>query len=116
MVAMVIVLVGMLGMVQMMGITATENVKNQLRDEAVMLGEEHMAELFRLPEGSLPASQVVTAVSRLRGNSLNYTITRTAAKVASTSSYQMAVNVGWTYKGVPSQYQVQAMRTFAGGM
>ena len=115
MVALVILLVGMLGLVQMVGVTAASNVKNQMRDEAVLLGEEQMAELFSVPESKVVAFQTITAASRLRGSTKKYTITRKADKIPSTSSYQYVVNVGWSYKGVPSYHEVQAMRTFVNG-
>lgn len=115
MVSIVIVLVGLLGLVQMLGVTAAHNVKNQLRDEAVLLGEEQMAYLFSLPESKVVAFETISTVSRLRGSDKKYIITRSAAKVPTSNSYQMAINVGWTYKNEPFHHEVQAMRTFTDG-
>lgn len=113
MVAIVIVLVGLLGLIQMLGMTATHNIKNQLREEAVMLGEEQMAFLLRLPKTSLDTPfDTVSSASRLRGSSKKFFITRTASEIPNSSSYQLTVKVGWTYKEASSNHEVQAMRTF----
>lgn len=114
MVAIVIVMVGLLGLVQMTGVAATHNIKNQLRDEAVLLGEEEMAKLFSLPESQIVAFpfQTFTTASRLRGTTKKYTITRRATKVTASSSYLFVINVGWTYKDTPGSHEVQVMRTF----
>lgn len=112
MVSIVIVLVGLLGLVQAMGVATSYNLKNQLRDEAVLIGEEQMADLFRRPESAQITSDTLSVPSRVRGGGNVFTITRTATKVLNTSSYQLKVNVGWTHKQVPYQHEVQAMRTY----
>ena len=116
MVAIVIVMVGLMGLVQMTGVAATHNIKNQLRDEAVLLGEEEMAKLFSVAEYQIVAFQTFTTASRLRGTTRKYTITRRASKVTGSSSYEFEINVGWTYKDAPGNHEVQAMRTFSDGI
>ncbi len=112
MVSIVIVLVGLLGLVQAMGVATSYNLKNLLRDEAVLIGEEQMADLFRRPESAQITSDSKSVTSRIRGGGSTYNVTRRATKVLNTSSYQLTVNVGWTHKQVPYQYEVQAMRTY----
>lgn len=111
-VSMVIVLVGLLGLVQAMGVATSYNLKNQFRDEAVLIGEEQMADLFRRPASTQITFDSMSAVSRIRGDRNMYGITRSATKVGSTSSYRLIVNVHWTHKQVPYEYEVQAMRTY----
>uniref|UniRef100_C6E165 Prepilin-type N-terminal cleavage/methylation domain-containing protein n=1 Tax=Geobacter sp. (strain M21) TaxID=443144 RepID=C6E165_GEOSM len=111
-VSMVIVLVGLLGLVQAMGVATSYNLKNQFRDEAVLIGEEQMADLFRLPEAAQIPFDSMSAASRIRGDRNMYGIIRSAKKVGSTSSYRLTVNVNWTHKQVPYQYEVQTMRTY----
>jgi type IV pilus assembly protein PilV len=112
MVSIVIVLVGLLGLVQAMGVATSYNLKNQLRDEAVLIGEEQMADLFRRPESAQITFDSMSATSRVRGGGKIFHITRSATKVLNTSSYELTVNVGWTLKQVPYQHEVQAMRTY----
>lgn len=112
---MAIVLIGILGLLQVTGIAAAKNMNNQLRDEAVLVGEEQMADLFRRPEATIPAFDVVSTASRLRGSQKKYIVTRSTAKIAGSSSYQFVVNVGWSYKNVSSHHEVRAMRTYTDG-
>lgn len=115
MVAMGIVLISLLGLVEAVGVATSYNIKNQLRDEAVLVGEEQMADLFRRPEATIPAFDTLSSASRVRGGGKKYIITRRTTRVPATSSYQFVVNVGWSYKNVSSHHEVQAMRTYTDG-
>lgn len=115
MVAMGLILVSLLGLLEVASIATLNNMKNQLRDEAVLVGEEQMADLMRRPESGLPAFETISSAVRTRGVGKRYIITRSSEQVAPTSSYKLTVRVGWNYKNVPYNHEVQVMRTFTDG-
>jgi type IV pilus assembly protein PilV len=117
MVSMVIILVALLGLLEAVGIATANNMKNQLRDEAVLIGEERMADLLRRPFALISTPQFPTRLvtSRVRGTGKNYVVTRTATRQALTNSYEFVVNVGWSYKNMSSHHEVRALRTYVDG-
>src|SRR5512136_3093130 len=81
MVAMVITLVGLLGLLQAINMAIEHNLKNQLRDEAVLIAEQWMGNLktrgFNQLSGvSSPQFTPRTVPSQLRARNVTYTVTR----------------------------------------
>lgn len=114
-VAMVIVMVSLVGLVQVVGLTTVGNVKNQLRDEAVQIGEAQMAEMIRLPQSAVVPLQTVSAPGRLRGGDKQYVVTREAQRISASDSYQFIVKVKWTYKNMSSFHEVRTVRSYKDG-
>ena len=113
-VAMVIMMVSLLGLFEAISIATAQNVKNQLRDEAVLIGEERMADMMRRPFGLLSTS-TITAPSRIRGTEKPFIIERKADNILNTASYEFRVTVRWDYKNLPSHHEVRSMRTYING-
>lgn len=114
-VALAIFLVGLLGLVEMTGLATAHNARNLLRDEAVLLGEEQMAQLFRQPESRLVPFARLTSAGGARGSSTRYLVTRTSSRIPGSSSYQLTVRVSWAYKNLSSHHEVQSMRSYSDG-
>jgi type IV pilus assembly protein PilV len=113
-VAMGIIMVGLLGLLEAVGIATGQNLKNQVRDEAVFIGEERMADLVRRPF-SLISTTTLKVPSRIRGTDKPFVVERKAVPMSTTDSYEFVVRVGWSYKNMSSHHEVRSMRTYVGG-
>ena len=122
MVAILILMVGMLGLLQAINLATEVNIRNQVRDEAVSVGERVMNEMRgmgfdNIPVAAPPTDPYIFATyqlpSKLRGASRSYDITR-QSKVLSTVggtehvTKELTVIVAWSYKGVGYQNRVVA--------
>jgi type IV pilus assembly protein PilV len=109
MVAMLISLVGLLGLLQSMNVATEHTRKNQLRDEAIQLAEEQLSVMR-----SRPFDNQFDNFSTLEINSKQskwkYSVERTRAAVTSTSK-SLTVKVTWTYKGAPSSHEIVSIQS-----
>ena len=119
--AMLIMTVGMLGLLQAVNLAMETNLRNQLRDEAVNVGERVITELrskgfdnisYVLPTSQIYAYAPLSIPSRIRGSSRQYTVQRNTRVLATDSTTpttkQLEVIVTWDYKGVTYQNRVSA--------
>lgn len=110
MIAIVIMIVGMLGLLQSINIAMEYNLKNHLRDEAVFVGEKYMNEL----KGKTFATATITyplisTASRIRGVNKKLMVETSSTQLADNAqgtTNQLMVVVKWTYKGVEYQNRV----------
>lgn len=112
MVAIVIMMVGMLGLLQSINVAMEYNLRNHLRDEAVLVGEKYINEL----KGKAFATSTVTfplisTVSKIRGVNKKLMVETSSTQLADDAigtTNQLQVLVKWTYKGVEYQNRVSA--------
>lgn len=114
-VAMGIVVTCLLGLLEVMGLSTTGNVKNQLRDEAVQIGEAQIAEMMHKPKSVLVPLATVSVPSRFRGGTKQYAVTRVAEPIPGSNSYQFIITVKWAFKNLTSVYQVKTVRSYKDG-
>jgi len=111
-VAIVVMMVGMLGLLEAINITYEANSKNHMRDEAIYVGEKYMNILRAKPFDSLSTSYTrISEPSRLRGGRGTFNVDMTTADLSTDSiaaTKQLNVQVLWTYKGVTYQNSVVA--------
>lgn len=112
MVAIVIMMVGMLGLLEAINVATEFNLKNHLRDEAVHVGEKYMniqrGKAFDLLSTTYGTR---TEYSKVRGTGKPYSIDMKATDLSTdpvTPTKQLLVVVSWTYKGVTFQNRVTA--------
>lgn len=112
MVAIVIMMVGMLGLLQSINVAIEYNLRNHLRDEAVYVGEKYM----NIQRGK-PFDKLSTIYgtryepSKIRGIGKLYSVDMTATDLSTdpvTPSKQLEIVVKWTYKGVAYENRVTA--------
>ena len=110
MVALLIMIVGMVGLLQTIGVALEHNLRNQLREESVYIGEKYMNELRATPFASYPASYPTLPVtSALRGRALVYSVDRSATSLTADGLTKMLqVTVRWTFRKVDFQNRVTA--------
>ncbi len=123
MVAILILMVGMLGLLQAINLSMDVNLRNQVREEAVNVGEGAMNELrnkgFDNISVATPATQAYNYApylvqSKIRGTSRSYTVSRSSTVISPASGVgqpvtkQLGVVVQWTYKGTTYENRVNA--------
>ncbi|GFO66846.1 pilus assembly protein PilV [Geomonas limicola] len=114
MVALVIMMVGLVGLLQAIGIALEHNLRNQQREEAVFLGEKYLNELRgkRFDATFDPYSSPYTPFtvgSGVRGGGTRYTVERTGDKYSADNLTKLLiVTVKWTFKQVEYQNRVTA--------
>ncbi|MFZ3207566.1 MAG: prepilin-type N-terminal cleavage/methylation domain-containing protein [Geobacteraceae bacterium] len=115
MVAILIMMVGMLGLLESINVATEYNLKNHLRDEAVYVGEKYMNEL----RGKAFATSTVTyplisTATKIRGVNKKLMVETSSTQLADDAigtTNQLQVLVKWTYKGVEYQNRVTAPRS-----
>lgn len=96
-VAILILMVGMLGLLQSVNVALQYNASTQLRNEAVMVGDEQMSRELAKPFDLISTVTGTRSVSRpFFGGYKNYSVTRSGVDM--TNSKQVTVEVNWTYK------------------
>ncbi len=121
MMAILILMVGMLGLLQAINLAIEVNLRNQLREEAVNVGERVMNEMRgkgfdNISVASTPTDTYTYPVyqipSKIRGTSRTYSVSRRSTVLSSVNSLpvtkQLEVLVNWTYKGVSYENRVKA--------
>ena len=110
MVAILVMIVGMLGLLEMINVTLQNNLKNQLRAESVRVGERCMAQLRGRAFDNIFGSYTVVP-SKIRGSAINYSVERSTQVLATDghsnpTSRQLTVVVKWGFKNISSQNTV----------
>lgn len=109
--AILILMVGMLGLLQAINLATEVNLRNQLREESVYVGERVMNELRGRGFDSISATyRSYSTQSKLRGVSRKYGVQRSSIVLSTQNSLpvtkQLEVIVSWSYKGVGYQNRV----------
>lgn len=120
MVAIVIMMVGLLGLLESINIATEYNLKNHLRDEAVYVGEKYLNALkgqqFDNVAPVYPATSIafplISTASRIRGSAKKLIVETSSTALAwdashKASTLQLNVLVKWTYKGVTFENRLQ---------
>jgi len=111
--AILILMVGMLGLLQAINLATEVNLRNQVREEAVYIGERVMNEMRGRGFDNISATYAAyTLPSKLRGATRSYGVQKSSTVISTVSlqpvTKQLSVIVTWTYKGVGYQNQVVA--------
>ena len=114
-IAMVITLVGLLGLLQAVNIATEQNLRNASREEALQIAEHSMSQLRARPFAqisSLPSGAynypVISEPSRLRGVSKNYTVVRTVTTLSDLSKF-IEVRARWKFKNSSTSQILQTV-------
>ena len=102
--AMVIMLVGLLGLLQTVNVALLHNMSNQLRNDAILVADERMSLEMTKPFDLIstvppnPGPNVKNVVRKIYNADNSYTVTKTGASVTSNTK-SVSIVVSWTYKG-----------------
>lgn len=101
-VAVLIMMVGLMGLLQAVNIATVYNLGSLLRNEAISVADEQMLQtkgsVFDLTSFSALASNASLVSRKARGGFADYSVNKTITTV-STNSKEAAVRVSWRYKG-----------------
>jgi type IV pilus assembly protein PilV len=117
MVAILVMMIGMIGLLETIDQSLQHNLRNQLRETALQVGEKYMAELSAKGFDTISTSYaVVNATRNIRGSTANYSVERSSQvlatdEAATPSSKQLTVVVKWGFKGLSSQNRVISVVT-----
>lgn len=116
-VAMVIMLIGLLGLFQSVNIAMEYNLKNQMRNEVNRVAQDAMNKMRSLPFESVSSASTEEVPTKIRNSTRKYIVSKTVTAITNPTSeiisrkYQ--VDVTWTYKNVPTTYSVMSVRSRA---
>lgn len=108
-VAMVIMLVGLLGLLHSVNIAMEHNLKNQMRNEVTRVAQDVMNEMRARPFDTVSAAAVSTVPTKLRNINRIYTVTKRRNDLTAASA-QYQVDVKWAFKNVSTTYSVATVR------
>ena len=101
-VAMVIMLVGVIGLLQTVNVATEHNLRNLLRDEAVRVADIKMREFAALPFDDLNTNTTQTINSAARSSLKSFVVTRQITDLPTSTnptSRRIDVTVQWSYRG-----------------
>jgi len=107
MVAMVIMLIGLLGLLQSVNVATEFNLKNHLRDEATRVAENIMNDMKTGPFDR-NYNNFTTVPSKIRNTAKGYSVRRTNTAMSTSKEYQ--VDVKWKYKDYSATHSIVSVR------
>lgn len=114
MVAMVIMLIGALGLLQTLDVAMEHTIKNQRREEVVRVAEEVMNGMrgLRFDEAinTIALRPTTTISSKLRASTVKYAVTRNATVVTADATQRYQVDVRWAYKNYSALHTIVTIR------
>ena len=113
MVAIVILMVGMLGMLQGINIAMSQNVESMMRNEATSLADELMlqkrAKSFTSISTTTANPAWVLKPRYLRGFNKDYSVQQIVSMATATNSKEIVINVTWNYKNKTGSHSVSSI-------
>ncbi len=104
-VAVVILMVGMLGLLQAVNVALQHNASTQIRNDAVAVGDEQMSRELAKPFEAVSTGTTRRVVARpFLSGMRNYSVTRSGVDM--TNSKQVNIQVSWKYKNVRYTHEV----------
>jgi type IV pilus assembly protein PilV len=111
-VAIVILMVGLLGMLQAINVAMNENLGNLFRNEAVMLADDRMMIMRAKSFDSITptvANPPATTVPRdIRGIVKNYAVQEIVTQTTSLSK-EIVINISWTKKNSTFNHSISSV-------
>ena len=110
--AIVILMVGLLGLLQSVNIAMEHDLRNLYRDTAVRLAEQKMNEAKGLAYTNITSYSVPrTLAVPVRNASEDYSVLRTVTQSSPADiSRQIDIRVSWAYRNVTTMHTVSSMR------
>ena len=110
MTAVLILTVGLLGLLQAVNVAMEHNLKNRLRDTGVMIGEQQINSLVKMPIDTAITNRYTTVTAVSGAIKKPYRVERTKEDITS-DSVRYRVNVQWTFKNRTTNHEVIAVNS-----
>jgi len=110
-VAMLILMVGLLGMLQVINLAIRTNLQNEVRDRAVAIAEDQLAREKSLPFAQIVSvgEEIINVPSRIRSAPVNYTVTLKVDNIG--NSKKIDIGVRWQHRGETYEHVVSSFVT-----
>ncbi|GAB7026264.1 prepilin-type N-terminal cleavage/methylation domain-containing protein [Geotalea toluenoxydans] len=108
-VAMVITMVGLLGLLQAVNVATEHNLRNQLRDEAGRIADEQMKYMRERPFSNVSTPRIIKG--DMRGFKKDYVVVLESKSMTPSTSRELIITVGWLYKNASSHYQLRTVKS-----
>lgn len=107
-VAMVILMVGMLGLLVSINLALDTNLRNQYRQNAIAVAEQQLTDLKARPFADITGTRVSGVRVASRSTFKSFSVSRQVVDLAASASKskQISVRVWWRYKGVTYEHQI----------
>ncbi len=110
MIAVVLLAIVAVALLQSSIVVMNNNIKNELRDEAVNVAEQRMNEIRNIPFADLATGPTSTTITRNIRGMINFPFTATLTpNVIDTNSKQETILITWTYRGLPYNHSVSTV-------
>jgi len=104
MMALLVMTVGLLGLLQSVNVAYEHNIRNRLREEALLVGEEQMNIFRRMTgNGSFTVDRVVAGMPK------KFSITRDSQVIGGTR--KLKVTVGWSFKNLSTTHALYTLKS-----
>jgi type IV pilus assembly protein PilV len=110
-VAIVIMMVGLLGLLEVVNVGIRENMGNKLRNDAIMLADQVMANQRVRPFANISTTAGKSQTINAGAGSVSYTVSKTVTKYAGTNSANVIVNISWLARGKQKQHSLSTVIT-----
>lgn len=114
MVAILIMMVGVLGLLSTMNVAMKHNVENQRREEVVRVAEEIMNDMrtrqFNFQNIDPSFNPMTTVTSKLRSSPVTYGVIRRPTTISPGVTDQYQVDVRWAYKNYSALHTIVTIR------
>lgn len=108
MVAILIMMVGVLGLLSTMSVAMKHNIENQRREEVIRVAEEIMSGMRTRQFGVQSAYSTTTVKSQVRP--VTYVVTERVENVSAGTTVRYQVDVRWTYKNYSALHTIVTIR------
>lgn len=109
MVALLILMVGMLGLLQTVNLGLVHNMSDELRNDAVLAADEQMALEMSKPFDLVSTTTNLRVVNRgIRSSYKNYSVTKVGSKVSSNTK-SVNITINWKYKQQPYSHAITSL-------
>jgi type IV pilus assembly protein PilV len=111
-VAMVILMVGLLGLLQAINLSILTNLQNEMRTQGAMIGEDQMARIKSLPFSSISATgeKTLAVPVAMRSALMNFDVVKSVDTISSTTK-RVNVGVRWHHRGNVYKHVVSSVVT-----
>lgn len=108
--AVLIMMIGLLGLLQSINVALSHDMRNKLRDEAVILAEEQLNKFRMYSTGLATGTYVGDAARNIKGVDKIFRVTKDWATVSSTdAARKLTVTVNWSYKNVSASHSITSV-------
>lgn len=108
-VAVVIMMVGLLGVLQSVNVAMISNASNRKRNEAILIADRAMSILRGVPFAAI-LTKNSSCTNRFAAGFVTYSVNRTVAAPTNTTK-QVTVNVSWREKGQVKSHTLSTLMT-----